>query len=313
MLNRKIVGIFVMTLLIATTFSVVGMSEKDKTNEKSRMHQVNCERMTSVFKDGNDDELDQQQTQDCSRGYGFYKNKWKAQGFTPSLKVLTRVKLHIFRHGDLPDSVEIFVSIRNSLTGDDLTYIAIDASGIYDRTWVEFDFPDISVIPNDKYYIICNAKDTGDSENYFCWIFDTNNPYGRGDAWYSSDSGQHWKVKDYPPDWPEIDFCFKTYGRGTNPYKPNTPSGPEEGDVGLEHTYYTSTTDPLDKQVYYMWDWGDGNYSEWFGPYSSGTTISSVHSWSAEGIYSVKVKAKNTEELESEWSNPIIVGIPVKK
>jgi len=84
-MKTKIIGILVATLLIATTFSVVGMSEKDKTNEKSRMHQVNCERMTSVFKDGNDDELDQQQTENCGYGRSLYSSRRLAQGFQPSL------------------------------------------------------------------------------------------------------------------------------------------------------------------------------------------------------------------------------------
>jgi hypothetical protein len=61
-----------------------------------------------------------------------------------------------------------------------------------------------------------------------------------------------------------------------------------------------------------MFDWGDGNFSEWLGPYDSGNEISSSHVWNEEGIYNVKVKAKNTNNLESDWSNAIIIGIPYK-
>jgi hypothetical protein len=98
---------------------------------------------------------------------------------------------------------------------------------------------------------------------------------------------------------------------GSLPKKPGI-SGSEVGEIDEELSFSTSTTDPYNKQVYYIWDWGDGTQSNWLGPYDSGIPVSEIHSWNEEGIYSVTVKAKNTDELESDWSNSFLVGIPNK-
>jgi len=60
--------------------------------------------------------------------------------------------------------------------------------------------------------------------------------------------------------------------------------------------------------VYYLWSWGD-SISSWLGPYDSGAVAEATHSWTVAGDYLVKVKAKNTHELESSWSEPILVHI----
>jgi hypothetical protein len=66
--------------------------------------------------------------------------------------------------------------------------------------------------------------------------------------------------------------------------------------------------DPEGQQVYYLWSWGDSN-SSWLGPFESGAVTTAVHSWSVEGNYTVKVKAKDMLGMESGWSDPIIVHI----
>jgi hypothetical protein len=95
---------------------------------------------------------------------------------------------------------------------------------------------------------------------------------------------------------------------------PNKPivNGPEEGKVGEEFIFSTSSIDPYNKELNYLWDWGDGTQSEWLGSYSSGEIVSASYTWDEEGIYQVKVKVKNSDELESDWSNPFLVGIPKK-
>ena len=93
---------------------------------------------------------------------------------------------------------------------------------------------------------------------------------------------------------------------------PNKPiiSGVKEGKMDEELTFSTVTTDPNEKQLSYLWDWGDDTNSGWMEYYDSGETVSTSNSWSKEGIYKVRVKAKNTNEKESEWSNLISVCIP---
>ena len=80
---------------------------------------------------------------------------WRAQGFTPTLGVLTRVELSLKRVGNPPQDTEIYVSIRESLNGTNLTEVTFDPSSMgHNSEWVEFNFSDIGVIPGLKYYII---------------------------------------------------------------------------------------------------------------------------------------------------------------
>jgi len=97
------------------------------------------------------------------------------------------------------------------------------------------------------------------------------------------------------------------------PNKPDTPSGATSGKTGTTYSYSTSTTDPEGDQVYYLFDWGDGSNSGWDGPHNSGDIISLSHSWSADGTYPLKVKAKDTNDEESTWSDPLSIAMPKPK
>ena len=92
------------------------------------------------------------------------------------------------------------------------------------------------------------------------------------------------------------------------PNTPNQPDGPTEGEINIEYTYNTSTTDPDDDQVYYKWDFGD-EVTDWMGPFDSGEGVSESHIWALPGTYMVKVKAKDVHEAESDWSEPVEVAI----
>ena len=94
------------------------------------------------------------------------------------------------------------------------------------------------------------------------------------------------------------------------PNTPDTPSGSSKGKPGVSYTYQTSTTDLDDEQLYYMWDWADGTPLTWDGPYNSGQIATASHIWSAEGSYSVKVKAKDVTGEESTWSDPLPIMMP---
>ena len=97
---------------------------------------------------------------------------------------------------------------------------------------------------------------------------------------------------------------------------PDTPeiTGPTHGRVGVEYTYHTSAvTDPEEDDIYYLFDWGDSTYTGWIGPYSSGTGGSATHRWFIQGIYEIRVKAKDSYGLESSWSDPLPVTMPRNK
>ena len=93
------------------------------------------------------------------------------------------------------------------------------------------------------------------------------------------------------------------------PETPDAPSGPLEWRIDIQTTFTSSTTDPEEDSIYYMFDWGDGAFSEWEGPYASGDTGSAVHIWTELGEYEVRVIAKDTYNSISEWSEPAIINI----
>jgi hypothetical protein len=92
------------------------------------------------------------------------------------------------------------------------------------------------------------------------------------------------------------------------PEIPDTPSGPDEGVIGFEYTFTTQTIDVDDDDIYFLFDWGDGNDSGWLGPFYSGESVSDSYIWESVGEYSVKVKAKD-ENSESDWSEVHIINI----
>jgi len=90
------------------------------------------------------------------------------------------------------------------------------------------------------------------------------------------------------------------------PYKPD---GPDNGAVGYEYNFSSSTIDPDGDKIYYIFDWGDGEFSEWIGPFSSDETCEASHIWNDEGYFEVKVKAKDENNTRSDWSQPSMIHI----
>ena len=93
------------------------------------------------------------------------------------------------------------------------------------------------------------------------------------------------------------------------PQTPGIPTGPKRGTTRGTYMYTTTTTDPEGYPVYYQFSWGDGTYSGWLGPYPSGENVSASHQWTRSGIYQVKVKARDTRDVESAWSKSLLVRI----
>lgn len=86
-------------------------------------------------------------------------------------------------------------------------------------------------------------------------------------------------------------------------------SGPVAGGPEIELNFSALSTDPEGDQVYYMWDWDDGNFSEWLGPFNSSENVTTNYSWIDDGEYEVRVKAKDVNEFESSWSEPHNISI----
>jgi len=104
--------------------------------------------------------------------------------------------------------------------------------------------------------------------------------------------------------------------RGNNP--PNAPKikGPSKVRITLKSTqgpgpynYSFNATDPDGDNVSYFIDWGDGTSTGWIGLYESGKEIIVSHTWSAQGTYTVRAKAKDIYGAEGPWGT-LKVWIP---
>jgi hypothetical protein len=112
------------------------------------------------------------------------------------------------------------------------------------------------------------------------------------------------------------DYSFEFELRSTNykmpgaPNIPDRPTGSSQGVPNEEYSYYTRTIDPEGDQIYYLDDSDDESDSGWLGPYDSDATCNTSHIWTERGTYQVRVKAKDTQNHESHWSNPLTVSMP---
>jgi hypothetical protein len=83
--------------------------------------------------------------------------------------------------------------------------------------------------------------------------------------------------------------------------KPRAPAiiGPTSGNVGKDYQYTIFSRDWENKDLYYHVDWGDGNVEDWNGPHASCQAINLKHIWTEPGTYTIKVEAKNSDEIHS--------------
>jgi hypothetical protein len=93
---------------------------------------------------------------------------------------------------------------------------------------------------------------------------------------------------------------------------PPTPPeiiGPNAGAVDYTYDFTVSSEDPDNDDIYYYIDWGDGDIEEWIGNYPSGAEVIFDHFWSEIGTYEINAKAKDDNNFESDWTEPLIINI----
>jgi hypothetical protein len=98
--------------------------------------------------------------------------------------------------------------------------------------------------------------------------------------------------------WDEFLIEFLDLEENNPPNKP-TINGPSRGSPETEYEFILSTTDSENDEIYYYVDWNDGNSSGWLGPHEVAEEINIKYTWSEQGTYNVRVKAKDSDE--SEW------------
>ena len=94
------------------------------------------------------------------------------------------------------------------------------------------------------------------------------------------------------------------------PIKPARPYGTKKGKIGETYEFKTITTDEDGDMVYYRWDFGDGIFSDWLGPFGPDEEASVSYNWSKTGKYLIKVKARDEHRTESDWSDPLPISMP---
>ena len=97
-----------------------------------------------------------------------------------------------------------------------------------------------------------------------------------------------------------------------SPTNPEKPYGLGYGLTGKQYTFITSSTDYDDDKISYGWDWGDDQKIEWTEYYNSGEIIKINHTWNETGIFQIKVKAKDENGNEGNWSEILNLRI-IKK
>jgi hypothetical protein len=98
--------------------------------------------------------------------------------------------------------------------------------------------------------------------------------------------------------------------KGEQPTKPTSPIGKMDPIIKNSYEYKTSSTDPEGGQIRYLWDW-DGDYiaDESTKNFNSGEEAIIYYTWDQVGNNMVRVKAKDEYNIESFWSDPLLVSV----
>ena len=96
-----------------------------------------------------------------------------------------------------------------------------------------------------------------------------------------------------------------------NNIEPDVPTltGPTECYQWVEYDYFAYTNDSNYDCVLYKFDWGDGTFSGWVGPFGNWEAGRKSHLWNNHGTFNVRVKAKDVKGAESNWSDILQVNV----
>jgi hypothetical protein len=218
-MRKKIFGILVCMLLSFTTLSTIGIAGIDNSQTS---YDKSGQPFHGIYLEKNNnppirplqygDALDQYMIEPTNFGWMVCLFQWVAQGFTPNMSILTRIEIELFKLGNPPPETQIYIGLFDDLDGEELAYTIFTGEQFNEtRKWFTLDMEDMIVEPGHTYYIICFTDYFSYYDGYY-WFAATNNPYNRGDAWYSMFGYYEWLPLDNPPDYPLTDCTFKTYG-----------------------------------------------------------------------------------------------------
>jgi len=97
-----------------------------------------------------------------------------------------------------------------------------------------------------------------------------------------------------------------------NPPGKPTINGPSSGKAGTAYDFDFCSSDPDGDELYYCVDWGDGSGEVCLGSFPSNTCINESHTWASDGKYTIKAKARDINQAESDWAT-FSVSMPKNK
>jgi len=178
--------------------------------------------------------------------------------------------------------------------------------GIYDLTIKSTgNGPSIRTFPNQYSFVILNLEDNATLQNYdrdgdYVNDFDElfvyyTNPFDSdtdGDGFSDYEEGMAGTDPNNNAEYPESN---------TPPNKP-IGSGATSGKIGISYDYTFVVTDADGDSIFLWIGWGDNSTEEWIGAYPSGQEVIISHIWDARGTYTIKAKARDIFEDESDWA-----------
>jgi hypothetical protein len=90
---------------------------------------------------------------------------------------------------------------------------------------------------------------------------------------------------------------------------PLVPIGRDTGYVDSTYAFRTAGGDPNGDSIMFQFDWGNGDTSAWSGPVPESTFVMVTHSWTTVGDYLVRARAKDVNDLMSDWSGAHILTV----
>jgi len=106
-------------------------------------------------------------------------------------------------------------------------------------------------------------------------------------------------------------YIYALSGEIKGPSKPII-EGPSSGEDGVEYFYTFTSFDEDGEELRYYIDWGDDKVTGWTEGYSSGEPCELYHTWYSEGSFTIKAKALNSYNEESDWGE-LEVSMPRSK
>lgn len=102
---------------------------------------------------------------------------------------------------------------------------------------------------------------------------------------------------------------FETITSFHPPGKPVILVAPDKGVIKSDLVFSASASDNDGHQLFYQWNYDDGLYSSWFGPFESGKPVEMTLQWDESGSHNVAVRVKDVSGMTSEWSESFEIEI----